>query len=201
MINKKSTLLLIFLIIFSSQKVFSQIKKIRVDPNKFVYWFYIKAEIKMSKEHHRPIYVVRRLGQTLKSGKIKKYEHELWRYLNRGNQLTIGPFDFYEDAKRALDMYDLGRKTDLMMEKEIENYTDSIAGNDDFYWYFLKFTVSKRTRAYKLERGAARVASGDLKFFKQTLWEGLGFEQLNIGPFPSQVQAEASKSYYRVEEK
>ncbi|MBN1251886.1 MAG: hypothetical protein JXR51_12565 [Bacteroidales bacterium] len=200
MLNKKTTLILIFALILSSQTIFSQITKIKRDPNQHVYWFYVKAEIKQSKEHHKPVYIVRRLSKTLNSGPVSKYEFDLWRYLSSGHQLAVGPFIDYNDALRSLEMFDLARKTNEEMEKEIASYSDSIAGNDDFYWYYLKFTVSKRTHSYLLQRGAARVATGDLKYFKQTLWEGLVFEQLAIGPFPSQEQAEESKRLYRIEE-
>lgn len=193
-------LFLIFLI--GTQSAFSQrIRKEERDPDRYVYWFYIKAEIKKSRIHHKPVYVVRRLGNTLKSGTIKKYENDLWRYLNRGNQLAIGPFSQYNDAKRAIKMYDLARKTDEIMKKEIDEFTDSTATPGDYYFYYLKFKVSKRTRAYILDHKAAHVSFGDLKRFKTVLWEGLTFEKLAIGPFPSQPEAEESKLIYRSEER
>jgi len=121
---KKIIISILFLIfITNTQTVFSQ----RHEPGTYVYWFYVKAEIKNSRKEHKPIYVVRRLGNSVKSGKIEKYEHDLWRYLNRGNQLAIGPFTKYNDAKRALGMYDLARKTDSIMEKEINEFNDSTA--------------------------------------------------------------------------
>ena len=177
----------------------AQVTVDKFNDNQFVFWFYVRAEIKRSTETKRPIYVVRTLSMTPKSGSILKFEKELWRYLQGGQQLAIGPFTDYNDVKRALDMYDLARKTDEMMEEEIKNYYDSTAASE-YYWYFLKYQIAPRKKSYELERTAARVAYGGIKEFKQVLWEGLGFQQLAIGPFPTQQEAEESKRLYRIEE-
>jgi len=47
----------------------------------------------------------------------------------------------------------------------------------------------------------ASVTGNSLKYFKQVLWDGLTQEMLNIGPFPSQEEAEKSKLIYRGEER
>ena len=96
-------------------------------------------------------------------------------------------------------MYDLARHTDETMEKDIANFKDTTAA-DEYFWFFLKYTISKRKKRYELARMPAAVSSGSLREFKQVLWEGLGFQNLNIGPFASHEEAEESKRRYRIEE-
>jgi hypothetical protein len=170
-----------------------------LDPNQFVFWFYIRAEIKTNRLTKKPSYVVRTLSKTPKSGNLMKFDKDLWRNLQGGQNLVIGPFTEYIDAVRAIKMYDLAGQTDETMEKEIANFRDSTA-TGEYYWFFLKFQTSKRKGSYILERMPARVFSGSVKEFKQVLWEGLGFQNLNIGPFASQIEAEESKRRYRIEE-
>jgi hypothetical protein len=178
---------------------FAQVTVGKVDPDRYVFWFYVRAEIKLDKNKKMPVYVIRPLGKTPKSGATRKYEKDLWRYLLGGQQLAIGPFRDYQDVKRAVNMYDLARHTDETMEKEIQNFSDSTAANE-YFWFVLKFKISKRKKKYLLERTAARVHPGSLKQFKQMLWEGLSFQQLAIGPFATQEEAEEAKRLYRIEE-
>lgn len=169
------------------------------DKNQYVFWFYVKAEIKTNKVTKKPSYSVRILSKKPKSGNINKFDKDLWRNLNAGQNLVIGPFLEYADAERAIKMYNLGRHTDESMAKEIANFHDSTAASE-YYWFFLKYTISKRKHKFIFERTAARVHSGSLKEFKETLWEGLTFKQLAIGPFAQPTEAEESKRRYRIEE-
>ena len=160
-----------FLLCSSSINSSAQVTVGKTDPDRFVFWFYVRAEIKIDREKKTPVYVIRTLGKTPKSGKTRKYEKDLWNYLLGGQQLAIGPFRDYGDV------------TDETMEKEIQNFHDSTA-NDEYYWFVLKFKISERKKKYLLERTAARVASGSLKAFKQLLWEGLGFSARRLPGFP-----------------
>jgi len=169
------------------------------DKNQHVFWFYVKAEIKKDRELKRPVYKVRRAGKDIKSGKIRKYNKEIWRNVNSGQQLVIGPFLELRDAERSNEMYNLGRKNDEQMKKEIAATRDTITYND-YYWYLLQFTFSDRTRKYMIKRQPASVFPGSLPDFKEQLWDFLKQKQLIVGPFTSHTEAEESKRLYRLEE-
>ena len=198
----KRTVIYLFIILFSLSWVASsaQVSVERMDPNQFVFWFYIRAEIKVNRLTKKPSYVVRTLSKTPKSGNLIKFDKDLWRNLKGGQNLVIGPFTEYGDAVRAIHMYDLAGHTVESMEKEIANFRDSTAASE-YYWFFLKYQISPRKRSYVLERMPAAVSSGSIREFKEVLWEGLGFQNLNIGPFASQIEAEESKRRYRIEER
>jgi len=150
----------------------------------------------MDKELKKQVYVVKRLGKSIKSGTFKEYISEVWRYIHAGNQLTIGPFLEIDDAKRANKTYDLARRTYEQIEKNIENSIDTT--NNVYYWYVLQFTKSDRTNRFIPKRQPAKVAEGSLKDFKYFMWSSLVFQQLAIGPFTSQIEAEESKRIYRL---
>ena len=170
------------------------------DTKRYVFWFYIKAEIKMDRKLHMPVYSVRRVGKDIKGGTLKKYNKDVWRNINGGNQLCIGPFSKLEDAKRANQCYDLGRKTNKIMEQEIANTVDTT--DNTYYWYTLEYEITKRTHRYVLSRIPAAVQEGSLKDFKEMLWMLLHQQdkKLVIGPFTDQTDAEISKLINRNEE-
>jgi hypothetical protein len=197
--TKSKTLTIAFLCLFDISAEAQDVNVIGMDPNQYVFWITVNADIKISKETHKEVYVVRSARKKPKGGKHVAYEKFLYRSVLGGRQLPIGPFLEYDDAKRAAGMYDLAKHTSQTMEKEIQNFKDSTAGSE-YYWFFLKFSINKRTKKFELERTAARVAYGSLKDFKQVLWEGTFFKQLAIGPFPTQVEAEEAKRLYRLEE-
>ncbi len=197
--NKAKFLTFFFISFFINSVCSQEVGVIGMDPNQYVFWITVNADIKINKETHKEAYVVRTARKKPKGGKHIAYEKFLYRSVLGGRQLPIGPFLEYDDAKRAAGMYNLARQTSETMEREIQNFKDSTAANE-YYWFFLKFSINKRTGRFELERTAARVASGDLKDFKQVLWEGIFFKQLAIGPFPTQIEAEESKRLYRLEE-
>ncbi len=197
--NKAKILTFFFICFIVISSNAQEVGVVGMDPNQYVFWITVNADIKISKETHKEVYVVRTARKKPKGGKHIAYEKFLYHSVLGGRQLPIGPFLEYNDAQRAVGMYNLARKTSQSMEKEIQNFKDSTAAGE-YYWFFLKFSISKRTGKFELERTAARVASGNLKDFKQVLWEGTFFKQLAIGPFPSQVEAEESKRLFRLEE-
>lgn len=171
----------------------------KFDKDAYVFWFFIKAELKKDRVLKRPIYMVRRASKEIKSGTIRKYEKEVYKNINNGNQLAVGPFEQLEDATRANEMYNLARKTDEQMEKIIDETSDTLGEN--FFWYTLQFKVSDRTRKYLIVRQPARIAQyRTLKEFRFFLWSSLKSKQLAIGPFVSQMEAEESKRLYRLED-
>ncbi len=169
------------------------------DNEQYVFWFYVRAEIKRDRVTKKPAYAVRILSRKPKSGTLAKFDRDLWRNLNGGQNLVIGPFLEYYDAERAIKLYNLARQTDKTMEKEIANFRDTTAA-DEYYWFFLKYRITKRKHKFEFEHTPARVASGNIPMFKQVLWEGLKFQQLAVGPFAQPTEAEESKRRYRIEE-
>jgi hypothetical protein len=198
----KKAVIYFFTIIFSLSwvaDIHSQSNTMRMDENQFVFWFYIRAEIKRNRITKKPSYVIRTLSKTPKSGTLLKFDKDLWRNLQGGQNLIIGPFLEYNDAIRAIGMYNLARHTDESMEKEIADLPDSIA-NLECYFFMLKFDVSKRKRKFEFKRQPARVQPGNIGDFKYALWVNLIQPQLLVGPFPTQEEAEESKRRYRIEE-
>jgi len=169
------------------------------DPELYVHWFYIKAETKIDKELKTPVYVVRTLSQTPKSGKVTAFQKDVYRSVKGGQQLAIGPFTDFKYAVRALNMYDLARHTAATMNEELQNFQDT-SGIDEYYYYTLEFRLTERTRKYVMKRTAAAIATGSLLEFREALWEGLTQKKLITGPFQSQEEAEESKRLYRLEE-
>ncbi|RLD84490.1 MAG: hypothetical protein DRJ10_01030 [Bacteroidetes bacterium] len=190
--------ILISLFLLNISGLNAQINVTEFDKHQHVFWFYIKAEIKKDKELKRPVYKVRRASKDIKSGTIGKYEKEVWRNVTNGTQLTIGPFLELVDAERANKMYDIGRKNNEQMEKEIAATVDTT--DNSYYWYILQFTMSNRTRKYLIKRQSASVAEGTLEDFRYFMWSVLPNQQLAIGPFTAQTEAEESKRLYRLED-
>ncbi|MEN8120383.1 MAG: hypothetical protein ABFS35_08550 [Bacteroidota bacterium] len=189
---------LISLFFLNVTDINAQINVTKFDKNQHVFWFHIKAEIKNDRELRRPVYKVRRASKDIKYGTIRKFEKEVWRNVNNGNELTIGPFLELIDAKKANAMYDIGRKTNEQMEKEIAATVDTT--DNSYYWYVLQFTMSNRTRKYLIKRQSARVVEGSLEDFRYFMWSVLPNQQLAIGPFTAQTEAEESKRLYRLED-
>lgn len=156
-------------------------------------------QLKLVMKPKKEVYVIKTSRNKPGSGKIRKYQRFLHKSLIAGNSLPIGPFDNYEDASQAVEYYKLTRFNSETMKKSIVQMPDSIM-NDEYYWFFIKFTYSQRKKTIYLERTAARVASGNLADFRTVLWEGLSFKQLTVGPFISQEEAEEAKRLYRLEE-
>jgi len=190
---------LIFLSIVSVTLNAQDVTVEKMNPDQYVFWISVKAQMKISKETRKEVYDVRSNRKKPQDGTVRNYERYLFKSVKGGRHLPVGPFLEFDDAVRATDMYKLARHTSKSIEEEIRNFVDTSA-NFEYYWFFLKFKIAPRTGKFILKRTAARVASGDLKDFKQVLWEGLFFKQLAIGPFTSQVEAEEAKRLYRLEE-
>ncbi len=163
------------------------------EENVYVFWFYVRSEVKVDRVTKRPAYSVRVLGTKPKSGNLKKFDKDVWRCLLGGQQIAIGPFKEYTDAIRAIEMYDLKKK-----DSDI-NFRDSTV-RDTYYWYLLEYTITKRKHKFQLKRVPARVASGDLQSFRAILKESLTAQKLTVGPFGDPTEAEESKRRYRIEE-
>ena len=194
--NRLATLVILSVVVSSSAKA-QDAYTVKKDPDLYVFWITVNASIKISKETRKEAYVIRTARKKPKGDKHIAYEEFLYKSLKGGRQIPIGPFWEYNDALRAAEMYNLAKHTTETMDEEIRNFHDSTAINE-YYWFFLKFKFSKRKKKILLERTAARVAFGDLKEFKQVLWEGIFFKQLAVGPFPTQEEAEEAKRLYQI---
>ncbi len=197
--KKNRAVLLLLVLIFMSpiQMLKSQSESFSYDIKQKVYWFHIKAYIKPDKVTKKSVYMIK-LGEIEpKYGTIHDYEYDLWKQLQVGSNLLIGPFLDYHDAKSAMEPYRQQNKIQDINKTEIQN---EILVKGEYYWYFLTFKITERDRSYSLQRIAAAVASGELMEFKEVLAEGLSWQKLAIGPFSSQVEAEESKRLNRLEE-
>lgn len=196
----KALLLSTFLIIGLNNKCQSQIAETDLtSPDQFVYWFQIRANIVPEITTKRPIYAARLTGEKPMHGTIKEYKKQLWTQLKIGRHLLIGPFLDYYQALCAMQMYKLQNQKGQKFKID----TSRLKGvdiKDEYFWYMLKFDKKNRKGAFFLERMPARVASGGIKDFKSTLSEGLTWQTLAIGPFPSLEEAEISKNLNRLEE-
>lgn len=199
MLNKNKFIVTAILSLFIVTSNAQEVNVVGMDPNQYVFWITVNADIKISRETKKEAYVIRSGRKRPKGGKHRDYEKYLYQSIKGGRQLPIGPFLEYDDAKRAAKMYNLAKHTSESMTKEISNFKDSTAANE-YFWFFLKFNKLPRSGKFDLQRTAARVASGNLIDFKQLLWEGIFFKQLAIGPFASQIEAEEAKRLYRLEE-
>jgi len=197
--NKIISRLLIAFFVFNVIIAKSQITSERIKDDRFVFWFYVKADIKTDKKLKVPIYAIRRINKDVKSGTVKKFKKEVWRNLERGQQIAIGPFLELVDAERANEMYDLARKTDEQMDQDIEATIDT-SGNEVYFWYLIQFEVSKRTKKFLIKRQPAATFPGSLKDFRFILWSVRTVPQLTIGPFTAREEAEESKRLYRLED-
>jgi len=198
-VNKK-TIFLLAIVLFAFQCTLKSQKEAAVyDIETFVYWFRIKAEIKPHPITSRPIYLIRLIDDAPRHGTVPDYEYDLWKQVKLGNCLLIGPFlDFY-DAKNAMEMYRLQNQLGDKKEVDMQKFKETQFKNE-YFWYFLTFKMSERKGSYLLQRIPAAVATGEIKDFMLVLSEGLGWQKLAIGPFPTQIEAEESKRLNRLEE-
>ncbi len=191
-----SKYLLVFVTLLLATENFAQ--RIEIDKERYVFWFYVRAEIKQDKITRVPRYTVRILSKKPKSGTLQQFDKDLWRNLNGGQNLVIGPFLDYHAAVRAIKVYDLARPQ--KKGRVAPMYKDTISGNPTYYYFALKFKISKRKHRFEFQHMPARIDGGDLTRFQTFLRESLTQTIMAIGPFPSEPEAEESKFRYRIEE-
>lgn len=177
---------------------FSQVKDSVYNKNGTVYWFDIKPKIIIHKKTKKEKYIISLKNKKVNQGSLKMYEKHLSKSIFKGKYLPIGPFGNQKDAKFAIPHYDLKHQNDSSMIKELNNIDTTLLSNE-FYWFVSKHTL-KRKRTPKFQRVPARIASGNLKMFKEFLWESTFFRRITIGPFSSKIEAERAKRLYRLED-
>ena len=194
------TIILIFCAIHASGQ--GGVATGKFDPSEYVYWFYLKVEKKIDKEMNRYVYQVRTLSKTPKYGAFASYEKDVWRCLNGGQQLVIGPFRDYNVAKQSIAIYDLAKLSSSIRVKEIQRVKDSSQIEDSYFCYYLKYDFAPRTHRIILKRVAARIEVEPITLsdFMDQFTEGITFEMLAMGPFFTKQEAEESKRLNRLEE-
>lgn len=156
------------------------------EPVSELYWFYVRVKI----DKKRKAYTLIGTASRIISGERKDFEKALWWGTTRG-QLAVGPFLDYKEAMDARLLY---RKT----RRKVKSH--GIEKEREVHWFLVTMKVRKRSKAYKLERMPARIASGNTEQFLDALYEGMSFERLAVGPFWDYVQAEDAKAMYRENE-
>ena len=187
--TKFYTFFLIFLgIIFLSKSLFAQLPIDYDDPRRTVFWFEIGLK-KISDPDLGDRYHLIRYGSTIKHGSLMQYDEKLWAGIANGTKISIGPFNYYEDAKMANKFYDIKKAP-----------SDTTIKNSTYFWYLIKLEKKPRLKSWELQRMPASVINGDKNHFFNVLTESLAQKTLAIGPFPSHLDAEESKRIFRLEE-
>jgi hypothetical protein len=198
----KFIFLMLTLIVFG-HLISAQPKKKKFDLHQKIYWFYLNVSIKTDNLHNRDRYMVRIPSRKPKYGTYLDYEKGLWRCLQKGYQILIGPFKEYEAAKQALAIYDLSRLSACLREQKLREMGDSIRlDGSEYFCYYMKFKITKRTKSIRLERIPARTSVDGISmdFFIDQFLEGVTMKMLAVGPFPTKDEAEDSKWLNRLEE-
>ncbi len=153
------------------------------------FWFNVKVANTIDRETKIEGYSLRLISPTIYNGNLRKFQKALWEGTAHGTKIPVGPFTSNEEAKQAMLIYK-GHK-DATIGSNVEG---------SFSWFLVDVTILERSHSYQFERMAARVAFGSAKEFGDVLRESLSFKKLAIGPFYDDMQAEKSKSLYRIEE-
>jgi hypothetical protein len=201
--NLALVLLPVLFIIFSF-RLFAQVQTDKFDPKEKVYWFYLSSEIKTDKALNRDVYIARTTAKKPKYNTFSAYEKDVWKCLEGGHQIVVGPFRDFGAAKQAIEIYDLAKLPEKARGIETKKLVDSSKVSDaGYYCYYLKFYITDRTKTIKLKRIPARtsVEGISLNDFLDQFFEGVTMEMLAIGPFSTRLEAEESKRLNRLEEK
>ena len=153
------------------------------------YWFNVKISNSIDRDTKLDAYSLRVISPTIYNGNCRKFQKSLWEGTVHGTKIAIGPFNSLDEAKEALQLY-----------RTLKDTTAQTKFDGQLSWFLVDVTIMERSHSYQFERIPARVAFGSAKEFKAALKESLTFKKLAVGPFYDDMQAELSKSLYRVEE-
>jgi len=155
-----------------------------------MFWFFINVQVKKNKQTESNEYIVKPSGSGVYLGNEDQFRKDLWGQRTE-LRLAVGPYWNRSQATLSQRIY-----------SQLNRNTTAMAGTYDptleVHWYYLK--VKQKRVGYQLEPTAARVASGTLKEFYDSLREGLFQEMLAVGPFLDYGEAEESKALYRSQE-
>ncbi|MBO7439708.1 MAG: hypothetical protein J6T60_01920 [Bacteroidales bacterium] len=187
--NLTQALLAVIMLIMITTNASAQRPDLRALSGEVFYWFNVKISNSIDRDTRLEAYTLRVISPTIYNGNSRKFQKSLWEGSAHGTKIAIGPFTTLDEAKEALQLY-----------KTLKDSTAQSKFDGQLSWFLIDVTIMERSHAYQFERIPARVAFGSPKEFKAALKESLTFKKLAVGPFYDNVQAEISKSLYRVEE-
>lgn len=185
------TVILLISGIFISGKSQAQVNySDNMDDNRLVYWFY--ASVREVEDHNTGYvsYSLQRKGSKIDHGTLKQYERQLWKYLGNGIKMAIGPFNDYNEAKKAFIFY--------AIQEEAHELDSTFDDNQQVFWFVLHVNRRPRSNSYELIRKPGAIASGNYRDFELFLKENLMMRVMTIGPFLYMPEAEESKRIYRL---
>ncbi len=160
------------------------------DENRLVYWFYVSVREKEDSETGYVSYDLQLKGNKIQHGSQKEYDRNLWKYLGNGQKMAIGPFNEYEEAKKAMLFYKIQDKPHQLDSTYDENQT--------VFWFVLHVNRRPRSNSYQLVRKPGAIASGTYRDFDLFLKENLMMRVMTVGPFNYMPEAEEAKRIYRL---
>ena len=192
--NIKIIILTGFLIssgLFISQKSSAQVNySDDMDKNRLVYWFYVSVREVIDSNTGYPSYGLQRKGSKVQYGTMKQYDRELWKYLGSGSKMAIGPFNDYDEAKKAYLFYQI--------QDEPHELDSTYDENQTVFWFILHVNKRPRSGSYQLIRKPGAIASGHYSDFDVFLKDNLQMRVMTIGPFLYMPEAEEAKRTYRL---
>lgn len=161
-----------------------------LDENRLVYWFYVNVrELENSKTGYVS-YKLQRKGNRIMHGSIKVYDRELWKNLGNGSKMAIGPFNDFDEAKRAYLFYKI--------QDEPHKLDSTYNMDQQVFWFILHVNRRPRSNSYQLVRKPGSIASGSYSDFDNFLRDNLKMRVMTVGPFLYMPEAEESKRTYRL---
>ncbi len=161
-----------------------------IDQNRLVYWFYVSVREKEDSETGYVSYDLQLKGNKIQHGSQKDYDKNLWKYLGNGQKMAIGPFNEYDEAKKAMLFYKIQDKP-----HELDSTFDE---NQTVFWFVLHVNRRPRSNSYQLVRKPGAIASGTYADFDVFLKENLMMRVMTVGPFIYMPEAEEAKRIYRL---
>jgi len=161
-----------------------------MDENRLVYWFYVSVREKEDSETGYVSYDLQLKGNKIQHGSQKDYDKNLWKYLGNGQKMAIGPFNEYDEAKKAMIFYKIQEKP-----HELDSTFDE---NQTVFWFVLHVNRRPRSNSYQLVRKPGAIASGTYADFDVFLKENLMMRVMTVGPFIYMPEAEEAKRIYRL---
>jgi len=161
-----------------------------IDENRLVYWFFVSVREKEDDETGYVSYDLQLKGNKIQHGSQKDYDKNLWKYLGNGQKMAIGPFNEYDEAKKALIFYKI--------QDEPHEMDTTFDKDQTIFWFVLHVNRRSRSNSYQLVRKPGAIASGTYSDFDVFLKENLMMRVMTVGPFIYMPEAEEAKRIYRL---
>jgi hypothetical protein len=140
-----------------------------IEPSATYYWYYVKPIFNEKSNTNK----IRVLSKTPKSGSTSVYEKDVWRNMQGGQQIVIGPFNTINDAQNSILYYEIAA---LQSDSLIHS------SNKELYWY--KFTYNRTKKPYRFDlRSDYKLSKGNSSEFIQELKNSIQKNILLIGPW------------------